>query len=134
MIQKKNSSGIVENQSVASASSSSSIDITNNDVASNISSASTVPEPIVIPEPAVELESVEPVPYNSEEPSVAFECVVDSPSNNVSFESDLSAGENHTCIYCDQKTKRHKLKRLPLHASDKNDFLKKLNEGETLRN
>ncbi|CAF4947517.1 unnamed protein product [Pieris macdunnoughi] len=81
---KKNSSGIVENQSVASTSSSSSIDITNNDVctastssqltdfrapdfaiASNLSSASTVPEPIVIPEPAVELESVEPVPYNS---------------------------------------------------------------------
>lgn len=148
---KKNSSGIVENKSVASTSVLSSIDTTNNDeytaststssqltdfiapdsaIAPNSTPASIVPEPMVIPEPAVELESVEPVPSNSEESSVAFECVDESSSNNVSFDSNSSAGENHTCIYCDHKTKRHKLKRLPLHASDKNDFLKKLNEEE----
>ncbi|KAK0179363.1 hypothetical protein PV327_005121 [Microctonus hyperodae] len=122
--QKTNSSGTVSNNSVASTSTSSSIDGTNNDT------SSTIPEPTEIPEPAVELQSVEPVPTNSKDPSVAFEYAADSPSSNVSFESDVSAGKNHTCIYCDQKTKRQKLKRLPLHACDKNEFLKKLNEED----
>lgn len=109
--------GIAVNKSVAWTSGLSSIDTTNNDeytastssqlteylapdsaIASNSSPASIVPQPIVIPEPAVELESVEPVPSNSEESSMAFECVDESSSNDVSFDSNSSAGENHTCI------------------------------------
>lgn len=69
-----------------------------------------------------------PAKYISEEPCATFECDVNSPPHNISFESDMTTYKTQTCIYCDQKTKRHKLKRLPLHKCDKNLFLNKLNE------
>ncbi|CAH1100622.1 unnamed protein product [Psylliodes chrysocephalus] len=146
MQKKKNASSIGENTSVPSTStlptnptvnndaytpSASSQQtystVTDSDIASNSSLGSTVPEPVVIPKPAVELVSNEPVLSFSEESPVVFECIVDSTPHNISFESDVNTDENHACIYCGQKTKRHKLKRLPLHACDKNSFLNKLN-------
>lgn len=148
---KKNSSSVVDNPSVASTSNVQNNSIINTDpcipstsgqesnsifprseIVSHSSPASTTntAEPMVIPEADVELEAVEPVSSLSDEPSLSSECVVDSPSHNVSFESDVNRDENNVCIYCDQKTKRHKLKRLPLHACDKNDFLKKLSGEE----
>lgn len=59
------------------------------------------------------------------------ECIVDSPSqSNILIESNVSVYENiQICIFCNLKTKTQRLKRLPLHSSNKNDFLKKL-DGE----
>lgn len=143
---KKNSSSIVENTSVVSTSSLPNNPLTNTDPCipstssqeSNftvpdldiISNFSTIVGPIVISEPRVELELLEPVSSHFEEPFMSSECVVDSPSHNISLEKDVNRDENHLCIYCDQKTKKQKLKRLPLHTCDKNDFLKKLSEEE----
>ena len=71
-------------------------------------------EPIVIPEasvePHVELESFEPVSCISEELSATFEYDSDSFTHSNSFERDMTTEKSQTCIYCDQKTERHKLK------------------------
>lgn len=113
--------------SIASTSSEqNNSTVPDSDFVSNSISASAIPEPIVISEPNVneniEFDLVEPVSCNSEDFCVAGESDFHSSTNQIPFESNINNDENEKCIFCDQKTKRLKLKRLPLHACNKDDF------------
>lgn len=72
----------------------------------------------------------EPTSSNSEGHCMQLECVVDSLSqSNISLESNISIDKNaQICLFCNQKTKKLRSKRLPLHSTNKNDFLNKLDE------
>ncbi|GBP62840.1 hypothetical protein EVAR_44695_1 [Eumeta japonica] len=128
------SNSTVDNDPCAKSTSSQQNNSTarDSDVTSSLRPVSTNHEPSIIPEPSVEvsieLESVEAVSYITEESSVTLECDSNSFTPSKSSERDITSEKTQTCIYCEQKTKRHRLKRLPLHTCDKNLFLIKLNE------
>ncbi|GBP62836.1 hypothetical protein EVAR_44691_1 [Eumeta japonica] len=128
------SNSTVDNDPCAKSTSSQQNNSTarDSDVTSSLRPVSTNHEPSIIPEPSVEvsieLESVEAVSYITEESSVTLECDSNSFTPSKSSERDITSEKTQTCIYCEQKPKRHRLKRLPLHTCDKNLFLIKLNE------
>lgn len=116
--QTENSLNITENTSTASTSSPLTISIVEDPSTASTSSPATslLPEPIVIPEPTITSELPEPASSNCEGHCVQLGCAVDSLSqSNVRFESNGSIDENEQiCIFCNQKTKKHRSKRLPL--------------------
>lgn len=129
----ENAPNITEDISTATASTSTS---TLESEPQRSSPASIcIPEPIILPEPTASTStasmSVEPVLSNIEKQNVQLECVDFPSASNISFESDVSVDENKdACIFCNQKTKKNRSKRLPLHSSDKKDFLLKIDEKD----
>lgn len=84
----------------------------------------TIDHPTAIPELS------EPAPSTSQENIMVLEDL------NVTFGSDVSTEreidnepKNSICIFCDQKTKKHRTKRQPLHCTEKEKFISTLIEG-----
>ncbi|KAK0161711.1 hypothetical protein PV327_008130 [Microctonus hyperodae] len=131
--QQKNSLNIKEVTSTASTPNQATVCIVGNPSSASTSSLPTsiLPESIVIPTPAATSELPESGSCNPEGHDVQPVSVVDSPSeSNVLLESNVCIDENlQICIFCNKKSKKHRLKILPLHACDKNTFLTKL-DGE----
>lgn len=88
--------------------------------------AAVIPDTTTIPSPSVLPELVEPDFPRLEEYIDHPENIDSLSDSNTAVDIDVNNSPNNlTCIYCDQKTKKHKSKRLPLITSDKNVFLSK---------
>ncbi|GFQ78199.1 uncharacterized protein TNCT_608421 [Trichonephila clavata] len=78
-----------------------------------------------VPEPTIKSELVKLVASNLPENTVhSKKILIQYLKPNTLVESDVSTDQsNITCIFCDQKTKKHRSERLPLHSCDKKDFI-----------
>ena len=104
---------------------------------------STIPEPTMLPElitykprshkrtlnlqhNPTQPELIEPVPSTSQENGVQLENDDPLSEINISVESNVSTDPNNiTCIFCDQKAKKHRFKNFPLFYSIKKTFYQK---------
>lgn len=71
---------------------------------------------------------VSPVPLHNTENNLQVESKA-APSE-IDLLTEIDAPNNSTCIFCDQKTKKHRSKRLPLISSNKKEFLSKQNQED----
>ncbi|CAG5101832.1 Protein of unknown function [Cotesia congregata] len=87
------------------------------------------PDPLIISSPSILPELVEPVSSNVKDHIELLENIDLLSDNNIEVDTDVSNTQKSlTCIYCDQKSKRHKSKRLSLISSDHKVFLSRVKE------
>lgn len=93
------------------------------------STTTLIPDPITIPSPSILPELVEPVSSNAKDHIEHLENIDLLSNSNIEVDTEVSNTQNSlTSIYCGQKTKKHKSKRLPLISSDHTVFLSKVKE------
>lgn len=88
-----------------------------------------IPDSITIPSPSILPELVEPVSSNVQDHIEQLENIDLFSDSNIEVDTDVNnTPQSFTCIYCDQKTKKHKSKRLPLISSDHQAFISRVKE------
>lgn len=88
--------------------------------------AALLPDPSTTSEPTVITDVIKPVPSTSQDNSAQRENVYSTTESNISVEEEIISNfEDLSCIFCSQKTKKHKSKRQSLFSTDKEKFLSK---------
>ncbi|KAK0180696.1 hypothetical protein PV327_003054 [Microctonus hyperodae] len=78
-------------------------------------------------------EVVESVPSTSQKNNIQLEIGDPLSEIDISIKSDINTdSRNITCIFCDQKTKKHRSKRLPLIRTIKKDFLSRIDRDNEI--
>lgn len=125
----KKSSNVTEDSSSASSSRSPSTQgIEPQPLISQPSSpaAALLPDPSTISQSTVLYDLTEPAPCTSQDNNEQLENVDSTSEINIPVKDEASIkSKDVCCIFCDQKTKKHKSKRLPLFSSEKKNFLSK---------
>lgn len=92
--------------------------------------AALLPDPSTVLQPTVTCDLTEAAPSTSQDNSEQLENLDSTSEIDISVEDEAAVkSKDLCCIFCDQKTKKHKSKRLPLFSTEKENFLSKFQDA-----